>query len=246
MKTYNELVQEFKDSEESKQYEPYTWEYSKACDAYIAKRQQEQENQSEVKYVAYRKYMGGHNVAKVIELDNGQLHIVEISDRSVKLNGLTLSDNGLSFDSGVFGYEITFITKEQYEVVEDHEPIEVEPIHEVYETVKVTEHISDEDYETVMGNSKSISDTFWNENPKTYEVNLDETKRLLDEMHSYHPFPKNYFRSIEPREMQIFGNWRDKRFEKLQKQLIITMNHCSEEQKNKLVRHIRNLSYGKQ
>ena len=120
-----------------------------------------------------------------------------------------------------------------------------EPEHEVYKTVNVTEHISDEDYATVNGNSKEISDTFWDENPKTYEVSIDETKRLLDEMHSYHPFPNNYFRSIEPREMESFGNWRDKRFEKLQKQLILTMNHCNEDQKNKLAHHIRNLSYAK-
>lgn len=120
-----------------------------------------------------------------------------------------------------------------------------EPEYEVYKTVNVTEHISEEDYESVNGNSKEISDTFWDENPKTYEVSIYETKRLLDEMHSYHPFPKNYLRSNQPREMESLGNWRDKRFEKLQKQLILTMKHCDEDQKSMLARHIRNLSYEK-
>lgn len=81
--------------------------------------------------------------------------------------------------------------------------------------------------------------------PEHYEVSIDETNRLLDEMHSYHPFPKNYFRSIEPRDIKSLGNWRDSRFEKLQKQLLVTMNHCNEEQRTKLAHHIRNLSYAK-
>ena len=121
---------------------------------------------------------------------------------------------------------------------------ENEPQTKEYQTLEVKENISNEDYAVLHGNSKEIEDDFWTSS-KEYSVNIPETKELLNEMNSYHPFPKNYFRSVEPREMERIGNGKDIRFEQLQKQLMKTLNHCTQEEREVLAKHIRNLSYSK-